>query len=955
MDKLYNLQTDITEILSQNYTREESIRLTMQTLLDYSDVCRVYFFELIPSEEYGYLGSQLFEVCAQGVKPEIDNPELQNVPMMPYFEPWINAFNKNQPYFGDVEEFPEVEKEVLESQGIISIIVLPVFWDKKLVGFIGFDETKRKREWTKDEVQLLDRSSQLLGRLMAAHSVDLALERKNTDFKQLVDAMPTGYIELDMHRIITSWNASAQKMFGYQEEEVFGRPIDLLTNGVSLISAKLYDEAESICDTEVAESSTNNNENKHYRDTVRILHAKRKDGVVICVRWNIRILIGANAKVSKYIVLTQDITEELAQAAKLRDSEERYRNLYERMNDGVVYRDNNGKGTQANSAACKLLGLSYNQITGVEPYHDGWQSIGENGKPISFDDYPATVALQTGETVENVVMGINSPVSDRTRWINVTATPEYRDGEEKPYRVFTIFRDVTDSIELKNKLLAQQAKFLEYAKTLSIGVWFRDEQGNLTFVNEALADIFGVHKEQFYEKGGDKYSDYIHPDDRDYVLNMQKVHYEEKKSVKAEFRIIRPDGTERWVHVKQIYIATPFSEEPTSAGYMNDITEQKIKMETLIAAKASAESLSALRNGIIETISHEFRTPITSIMGFTTLIQSVLDDEELINYALMVQESANRLHRTLESVLSYASLVAENAVMRTDRFDLKLVLSAILQEKTAQAEEKGIYFQHFVPDNLIIFSDESLIKSIVDQLLDNAVKFTKDGGVRLHVKAIGKNLNIEVIDTGIGLPDNVDLSIYEPFRQFSEGISRLYDGIGMGLPIVSKQVELLRGTIKWKNNEFDGCSFNITLPLAMETMMNDITNEESSVSRSSDLRILYVEDNLLLQILMKKKFAEFNIKVVTTPEEAIAEIESSKYDVFMLDINLNHELTGIDICNMIRQHKNQKEAYVVAVTAMSREKIEPYIGEDGFNEHFLKPFDYNILRQKMLQNFGLET
>lgn len=952
MKSVQTLLSRITEVLSSNPKREESIQQAMQLLLEHSRVCRVYFFELVPNADYAYMASQLFEVCAPGVEQQIDNPELQQVPMLPYFEHWLHTFQKNEAYYGDVSRFPDGEREILESQGIVSIIVLPVYWDQKLVGFIGFDETKAERNWTDEDVTLLRESSQLLGRLLAAHSVDLALEQKNTEFGQLVDVMPIAFMELDASRNIISWNTAAERIFGYEEADVLGQPIEMVAGCGELFSNNFHDDSVV---SGSAQPSDSDRDSQSLHDSVRIMNCKKKNGEPVPVRWRVRVLTNEFKKVTRYILLAEDITAELRQSEALREREELFRNLYERMNDGVVYQDETGKIIRGNQAACRLLGLSMDQLLGRESFDPRWRATKDNGEPFPGEEHPAMVALREGTQIENVIMGVYNPMEEHTRWISINATPEFREGESKPYRVFTLFRDVTDSIEMRNKLIQQQQKFLAYASSLSVGVWFRDADYNLTFVNEALAGIFGITKEDFYLNDGEKYLDFIHPDDRDLVAGKHRLHIEKKQDVELEWRLLRADGQERWVHVKLIYIETPASEVPTSAGYMTDITEQKIKMETLASAKTTAESLSKLRMGIIEAISHEFRTPITSIMGFTTLIQEMLEDKEMLQFASMVHDSADRLYRTLESILSYSALISQQATIRPRKFEIGVSLSALMENITNQTEEKGLYFQKFIPDNLMIHGDETVIHSIVQQLLDNAVKFTKKGGIRLHIKAIGNKLYIEIIDTGIGIPENLSLSVFEPFRQGSEGDSRLYDGAGMGLPIVLKQVELLKGVMEHKNNEFGGCTFNITIPLELEPEVAKVQIDRPPVERDSDLRILYVEDNPVLQLMMKKSLPEFSIICVSSPDEAFAKLEEDSYHVFMIDINLNDNLTGIDVCQAIRKHPKQSGSFIMAVTAQSKDKLDPFMGPDGFNAYFAKPFNHNNLKQAIRQHYGLET
>ena len=154
----------------------------MKLMLDYSDVCRVYYFELQPSDEHGYLANHLFEVCAPGVEPQIDNHELQNVPMIPYFESWINAFSENKPYFGDVSTLPEPEQEVLASQGIKSILVLPSSLRPNSQDLSASTIRAENENWTDENAELLSQAAAILGRMLAAHMVDITSQRQEQHF-----------------------------------------------------------------------------------------------------------------------------------------------------------------------------------------------------------------------------------------------------------------------------------------------------------------------------------------------------------------------------------------------------------------------------------------------------------------------------------------------------------------------------------------------------------------------------------------------------------------------------------------------------------------------------------------------------------------------------------------------------------------------------------------------------
>ncbi len=147
-----------------------------------------------------------------------------------------------------------------------------------------------------------------------------------------------------------------------------------------------------------------------------------------------------------------DITERVEAERDLRKSEEKFRTLYEEMAQGVVYQNAEGKITSANPAAERILGLSRDQLLGKESYDEDWQAIRQNGKPLPGDQHPAMISLRTGKRVEDFVFGVKNPKRNQTVWINVNSAPQFREGEETPYQVFTTFLDITDLVRIQHTL-----------------------------------------------------------------------------------------------------------------------------------------------------------------------------------------------------------------------------------------------------------------------------------------------------------------------------------------------------------------------------------------------------------------------------------------------------------------------------------------------------------------------
>ena len=154
--------------------------------------------------------------------------------------------------------------------------------------------------------------------------------------------------------------------------------------------------------------------------------------------------------------------------------EEKFRGLFESMTQGVVYHDQSGAVVDANPAAARLLGLSKDQLMGRTSLDLRWRAIREDGTTLAGDDHPDKVAMRTGKPVENFIMGVNVPEEDRYRWISVSAVPQFREGENRPYRVFVTFTDITE-IRTTQEALRDNQRLLERALSMAgLGYWELD-------------------------------------------------------------------------------------------------------------------------------------------------------------------------------------------------------------------------------------------------------------------------------------------------------------------------------------------------------------------------------------------------------------------------------------------------------------------------------------------------
>jgi len=196
-----------------------------------------------------------------------------------------------------------------------------------------------------------------------------------------------------------------------------------------------------------------------------------------------------------FVAVFDVITERKKAETALRESEAKYRTLFETMADGVVYQDKNGKIISINPAAEKIMGLSFDKIKGATSLDPRWKSIHEDGSDFPGQTHPSMVALGTGRQVNNVIMGIHNPEKNETRWININAVPEYREGDSEPYQVYTTISDITERKRAEQETVNSRNFLDSIIEQSPHPMWISDEEGTLIRINKACCDLLQIAPE----------------------------------------------------------------------------------------------------------------------------------------------------------------------------------------------------------------------------------------------------------------------------------------------------------------------------------------------------------------------------------------------------------------------------------------------------------------------------
>lgn len=382
----------------------------------------------------------------------------------------------------------------------------------------------------------------------------------------------------------------------------------------------------------------------------------------------------------------------------------------------------------------------------------------------------------------------------------------------------------------------------------------------------------------------------------------------------------------------------------------NKILEKRVEERTaeLKTAKENAEEASRLKSHFLQLMSHEFRTPLTGILGLSKLLFDELNEGVLKEYSEKIYHSAVRLKNTLISIYNLSKLETGKQEVNYRELNAGEMLKNIASAYSIQAERNGVAMNIQIPLTPIkTITDESMFEVIINSLLDNAIKFTKKGKVTVSLNNEYKDAREYTVltfeDTGIGIPAENLNYIFDAFRQGDEGLSRTYEGNGLGLAITRKYVDLLNGFIEVQSNVGTGSKFTIKLPNKISSAAKNMTTEIPPAKAKEvpgTLRnVLYVEDDEINVYVMKMMLkGKCSLDTAANAATGIELASTKKYEMILMDINLGGGMNGIEATKEIRKLPGYSATPIIAVTAYTNDSDVKMFLHEGCSQFLAKPF-----------------
>ena len=345
--------------------------------------------------------------------------------------------------------------------------------------------------------------------------------------------------------------------------------------------------------------------------------------------------------------------------------------------------------------------------------------------------------------------------------------------------------------------------------------------------------------------------------------------------------------------------------------------------------------MNRVKSLFLSNMSHELRTPMVGILGFSEVIMAEAKDPDIKEMASLIHSGGTRLLETLNLILDFSKVESEKINLNYENTNVNEIVNDVVNIFSETVQKKNLKIEYKSDDKGIYADvDPRLFRQIINNLINNAVKFTNDGSVEILMYTDNNNLILKVKDTGVGIEKERINLLFEEFRQTGVYANRQFSGTGLGLTLTKRFIELMDGTIRVKSEINKGTEFIVELPLEPKEQ-----TEHSLGEIFTGMRALIVEDDEISYSLLKNIINDLcEADIATNMEDALNKASEHLYDFIIMDINLGGEDTGIDVTREIRTIKNYDRVPIIAVTAYAMKGDKNFFINSGLDAYVSKPF-----------------
>jgi PAS domain S-box-containing protein len=661
-----------------------------------------------------------------------------------------------------------------------------------------------------------------------------------------------------------------------------------------------------------------------------------------------RIVLGKNVLLQ---AIVRDITQRKKAEAQISILAHSLKSIYE----SVCITDIEGKIIFVNNSFCETFGYEYNEMLGK---HITIISSKNDSDSILNRFFPSSVK---GGWIGEITV----TKKDGREFLSSLSTSVIINDDGIPTALIAILADITERKKAEEALKESEERFRSLIDNMIESALIIDWNGKIIFANKSAARL--VELNDPVEGIGKRVFDFLHPDFTGKVTQAIDRIKSDPTPLIDEYKIRTVNGEEVWV--ESLGININLSNEKYILVTLRDVTMRKNAETQLMEAKEKAEEMSRIKSIFLANISHELRTPLVGILGFAELLKEKLQINHNIEMAERILTSANRLMETLNLLLDLSRIEARKVDLNIQPYRISELVESQILLFEAVAERKNLYLNTIVSDqNLLSLVDEQIFRQIINNLINNALKYTYTGGVTVIVDSVKEDsksyVRVKVKDTGIGIPDESLGLIFQEFRQVSEGFNRHFEGTGLGLTITKNFVESMNGRIAVTSTVGSGSAFTILFPLLEDYNLveekrvievNSNVSDDKKFTLDFKPRVLVVENDEASKDIIKLFLKDLCLVDFTdSGEKAYKMVNENNYDLILMDINLGKGMSGTEATKEIRKIENYKNIPIVAITGFAMRGDKDEFLKAGCTHYLAKPFSRDKIVKLIKQIFAKE-
>ena len=699
-------------------------------------------------------------------------------------------------------------------------------------------------------------------------------------------------------------------------------------------------------------------ETPHYENQHRLRH---RDG---SWRWILDrgkvIAWLAPGKPRRVIGTHTDITELMHVRGELLDSRERLATIFSAVDEGLVLQGENGRILECNDSACRILGLTRAQLAGRDSLDPRWGTIHEDGSPCPGENQPAMIALRTGRPQREVVLGVHRPDGSLV-WVRVTSSPIFEtDGTVR--RVVTSFVDITAQLHLERRLRQSEERLRLATGVAHVGIWDWDVRTGRISWDPQMFSLYGLPPGEDLTVDYSVWAEAVHPDQLAEQERIVRQVIRTGVPQPREFDIVvHGTGESRTIATVETVVRDARGEVIRMVGVNRDVSAEKRLLQELARTRDRALEASRLKSEFLATMSHEIRTPMNAIVGMSSALADSRLDPEQRGMSRVILEGAEALLTLIDDILDFSKIEAGRLRLDPIDFAPAAVVTQVLELLRPRVREKNLHLVSRLDPAVSgrFRGDAGRLRQVLLNLVGNAVKFTAHGEVAVAVRLSGADparpvLQVEVSDTGIGIPDAVRPRLFQPFTQADSSTTRRYGGSGLGLAISRQLVELMGGSIGFDSRPGAGSTFRFEVPLEPAATADDPPPTPRGFSPSrAHLKLLVAEDNPANQLVASSLLRKlgFELTLAADGEAALRALAAGTYDAVLMDCQMP-VLDGYEATRRIRRGEVpgvDPAIPIIAVTAYAQPEDRDKCLAAGMDAYVTKPIRPAELGAALLQ------